>query len=201
MSAPLPGAPSGGGAVPETDPPDLAARAAAAMADSARAAELAPSAPAGATPAERLAALGLALPVLSPMRGNYVRARRIGDLVWLAGHGPAPDAAGERPRGRVGAELTFAEGYAAAARCGLALLATLEAELGDLGRVAAVVRLQGFVRCAPGFEATPKVVDGCSDLLVAVLGPEVGRHVRAALGAAMLPYGMPVEIEALVAVR
>ena len=64
-----------------------------------------------------------------------------------------------------------------------------------------MLRVQGFVRCGPGFEATPAVIDGCSDLLVAVFGPEIGKHVRAALGAEMLPFGMPVEIEALVAVR
>lgn len=155
----------------------------------------------GPTPEERLAGLGLALPVLSKMRGNYVRARRHGDLVYLAGHGPAPDAAGLRPSGRVGAELTVEEAYDAARRCGLGLLATLKTELGELSRVTAVLRVQGFVRCGPGFEATPAVIDGCSDLLVAVFGPEIGKHVRAALGAEMLPFGMPVEIEALVAVR
>lgn len=155
----------------------------------------------GPTPEERLEGLGLVLPALSKMRGNYVRARRHGDLLYLAGHGPAPDAAGLRPSGRVGAELTVEEGYDAARRCGLGLLATMKTELGELSRVTAVLRVQGFVRCAPGFEATPAVIDGCSDLLVAVFGPEVGRHVRAALGADMLPFGMPVEIEALVAVR
>lgn len=153
------------------------------------------------TPEARLAALGLSLPELSIPRGNYVRARRHGELLFLAGHGPAPDAAGNRPTGRIGAELTVEEGYDAARRCGLGLLATLRTELGELARVTAVVRVQGFVRCAPGFEATPSVIDGCSDLLVAVFGPEVGRHVRAAIGADMLPYGMPVEIEAVVAVR
>jgi enamine deaminase RidA (YjgF/YER057c/UK114 family) len=153
------------------------------------------------TPEARLEGLGLSLPALSVPRGNYVRARRQGDLLFLAGHGPAPDAAGNRPAGRIGAELTVEEGYDAARRCGLGLLATLKTELGELARVTAVIRVQGFVRCAPGFEATPSVIDGCSDLLVAVFGPEIGRHVRAAIGAEMLPYGMPVEIEAVVAVR
>ena len=157
--------------------------------------------PPGDTPEARLAALGLSLPQLSAVRGNYVRARRAGDLLFLAGHGPAPDAAGERPRGRVGAELTLEDGYEAARRCGLALLSTLKTELGELSRVAAVLRVLGFVRCGPGFEATPSVIDGCSDLLVAVLGPDVGRHARAAVGVEMLPFGMPVEIEALVAFR
>jgi enamine deaminase RidA (YjgF/YER057c/UK114 family) len=152
-------------------------------------------------PEDRLAALGLVLPELSVPRGNYVRARRHGDLLFLAGHGPAPDAHGNRPVGCVGAELTLEAGYDAARRCALGLLATLKIELGELERIAAVLRVFGMVRCAPGFDATPKVIDGCSDLLVQVLGPEAGRHARSAVGVDMLPFGMPVEIEAVVAVR
>lgn len=75
------------------------------------------------------------------------------------------------------------------------------AELGDLGRVAAVLRVFGMVNVAPGFVATPTVVDGCSDLFVAVFGPEIGRHARSAIGVAELPFGLPVEIEAVVAIR
>lgn len=150
---------------------------------------------------ERLTALGIVLPPLSAPRGNYVRATRWGDLLFLAGHGPAPDAAGERPRGRIGAELTEEEGYAAARRCGIALLATLRMELGSLDRVVRVLRVVAWMRCAPGFEATPKIANGCSDLLAEVLGPDVAAHARAAVGVEMLPYGLPVEVEAVVAVR
>jgi enamine deaminase RidA (YjgF/YER057c/UK114 family) len=157
--------------------------------------------PAAQRPEDRLAALGLELPELSLPRGTYVRARRHGDLVFLAGHGPAPDADGRRPSGRVGGELSLEEGYAAARRAGLGLLATLKTELGELSRVTAVLRVLGMVQCAPGFDATPKVIDGCSDLLVEVLGPEVGRHARSAIGVEVLPFGLPVEIEAVVAVR
>ena len=153
------------------------------------------------TPEARLAALGLSLPVLSVPRGSYVRAARWGNLLFLAGHGPAPDADGRRPAGRIGAELTPAQGRDAARRCGLGLLATLALELGSLERVERILRIVAWMRCGPGFEATPEVADGCSDLLVAVFGGDVGRHARAAIGVDMLPYGMPVEVEAVVAVR
>ena len=152
-------------------------------------------------PARKLAALGLELPILSPVRGNYVRARRDGATLYLAGHGPAPDASGRRQAGKVGADLTLVEGYAAARRAGLALLATISSELGSLDRVRAVVRVFGMVNVAPGFAATPAVIDGCSDLLIEVFGLEVGRHARSAIGVAALPFEMPVEIEAVVAVR
>lgn len=153
------------------------------------------------TPEDRLAALGLTLPTLSAPRGAYVRARREGSLLYIAGHGPAPDPDGTRPAGKVGGELTIEQGYEAARRAGLGILATLKAELGDLSRVRAIMRVLGFVNVAPGFNATPAVIDGCSDLLVAVFGEDVGRHARSAVGVAMLPYDMPVECEAIVAVR
>jgi enamine deaminase RidA (YjgF/YER057c/UK114 family) len=153
------------------------------------------------TPEERLRALGLELPVLSAPRGNYVRARRHGSLLYLAGHGPVPDADGRRPSGKVGANLTLEQGYAAARSAGLGLLATLAAELGDLSRVTAVIRVFGMVNGAPGFVATPSVIDGCSDLLIEVFGAEIGAHARSAIGVAELPYDLPVEIEAVVAVR
>ncbi len=152
-------------------------------------------------PEERLAALGLSLPVLSEVRGNYVRARRHGRNVYLAGHGPAPDIDGHRPTGKVGSDLTAAEAYDAARGAGLALLSTLAAEVGELSRVEAILHVFGMVNVAPGFAATPGVIDGCSDLLVAVFGPAVGRHTRTAVGVAALPFDLPVEIEAIVAIR
>jgi enamine deaminase RidA (YjgF/YER057c/UK114 family) len=155
----------------------------------------------GSSPEARLAALGLELPELPAPRGQYVRARSAGGLLFLAGHGPAPDESGARPSGRVGAELTVAEGRAAARRCGLGLLSTLKAELGDLARVESVVRLLVFVRCGPDFVDTPSIADGCSDLMLEVFGPDIGRHARAAVGVEMLPFEMPVEVEAIVAAR
>lgn len=154
-----------------------------------------------AAPEERLRALGLELPTLSEPRGHYLRARRHGSILYLAGHGPAPDAGGNRVTGKVGADVTLEQGYDAARRAGLGLLATLASELGDLGRVEAVLRVFGMVNVAPGFVALPAVVDGCSDLLVAVFGPEAGRHARSAIGVAALPYDLAVEVEAVVAIR
>lgn len=153
------------------------------------------------SPEERLRAIGLELPGLSAPRGNYVRARRHGSLLYLAGHGPVPDADGRRPSGKVGANLTPEQGYEAARSAGLGLLATLAAELGELSRVTAVIRVFGMVNGAPGFVATPGVIDGCSDLLIEVFGPEVGAHARSAIGVAELPFDMPVEVEAVVAIR
>ena len=80
-------------------------------------------------------------------------------------------------------------------------MATLATELGELSRVTAILRLFGMVNGAPGFVATPAVIDGCSDLLMAVFGPEIGAHARSAIGVAELPGDMPVEVEALVAIR
>lgn len=150
------------------------------------------------TPEERLARLGLTLPVLPPPRGRYLRTRRVGDHVHLAGHGPPPDASGVRPVGRVGETYDLGQGYDLARRAGLALLSSLKTELGELSRVSAVVRVLGMVNVAPGFDATPAVIDGCSDLFIEVFGEEVGGHVRSAVGVAALPYGMPLEIEATV---
>ena len=152
-------------------------------------------------PDARLRALGLELPDLSVPRGHYVRARRHGSTLYLAGHGPAPDADGVRITGKVGGELTPEQGDEAARRAGLGLLATLASELGVLGRVEAILRVFGMVNVAPGFVALPAVIDGCSDLLVEVFGPEVGRHARSAIGVAALPYDLAVEIEAVVAIR
>lgn len=155
----------------------------------------------GATPEARLESLGLRLPALSVPRGHYVRARRDGDTLYLAGHGPPPDAEGRRPAGKVGTELTLEEGYAAARQAGLGLLATMAVELGSLSRVRAVLRVLGMVNVGPGFTATPLVIDGCSDLFIDVFGVEVGRHARSAIGVAALPFDLPVEIEAVIAIR
>lgn len=153
------------------------------------------------SPEARLARLGLRLPVLSPPRGHYVRAVRHGDLLFLAGHGPVPDASGRRPTGRIGGDLTAEEGYALARSAGLGLISTMAAELGSLDRVRRVLRVLGMVAVAPGFDATPRVIDGCSDLFLAVFGDGAGAHARSAVGVAALPYGLPVEIEAVVAVE
>jgi len=146
-----------------------------------------------ATPEENLAALGLTLPAVPPAVANYVPAVRSGNLVFLAGQiARGPD--GQYLTGKLGRNVSEADGAAAARQCALQLLAALRAEIGDLSRVKRIVRVGGFVNCTDDFTAQPKVVNGASDLLVAVLG-ERGRHARAAVGVNALPAGAPVEIE------
>jgi len=143
----------------------------------------------------RLAALGLTLPeprqFPSPNRQGCVR---VGDVMFVSGHGPHHPGMDILRRGKLGAELSVEQGYEVAKACGLSILATLRAELGTLDRVGRVVRLHGMVNCTPDFELMPKVVDGASDLFFELFGPERGRHARAAVGMASLPRQQPVEI-------
>jgi len=155
------------------------------------------SAPVGA----RLRALGLALPaplrvpdgVILPFAAVHV----VGTRVLISGHGPQhPDGSMADLGGRVGADLDEAQGYAVARLTTLSMLASLERSLGSLDRIKRWVRVFGMVRCAPGFQRLPNVINGCSDLLLALWGPELGQHARSAVGMAELPFGIPVEIEA-----
>ncbi|MCX6932316.1 MAG: RidA family protein [Verrucomicrobia bacterium] len=145
------------------------------------------------TPEAKLAALGLALPSVPPVIANYVPAVRSGNLVFLAGQ-IARGADGKFLAGKVGRDFTEAQGADAARTCALQLIAALKAEVGDLAKVKRIVKLTGFVNCIDDFTAQPKVINGASDLLVAVFG-EKGRHARAAVGVNALPAGAPVEIE------
>src|SRR5205823_4141885 len=115
-------------------------------------------------------------------------------------HLPAPDASGNRPAGKLGANLSPEEGYKLARDAAITLLATLRRELGSLDRVRNVVKVVGFVNSAPDFIQQPQVVNGASDLLVEVFGPEIGRHARSAVGVVSLPLGVPVEVEMVVEV-
>ena len=145
------------------------------------------------TPVQRLAVLGIVLPAAPAVVANYVPAVRSGNLIFLAGQvARAPD--GRIIAGKVGREFTEAEGVGAARICAVQLLAALQAEIGDLAKVKRIVRVGGFVNCTDNFTAQPKVVNGASDLLVAVFG-EAGKHARAAVGVNSLPAGAPVEIE------
>ena len=143
----------------------------------------------------RLAALGFELPPVSRPIGNYLGCKRVGDLLFVGGHGPV--TASGVMRGKVGAALDVEAARAAARATALSMLATVRAELGSLDRVRQVVRVFGMVNCAPGFNRTPEVIDGCSDVLVAVFG-DAGRHTRCAVGMAELPFDIPVEIEMVV---
>lgn len=151
-----------------------------------------------ASPDQRLASLGLTLPAVPTAVANYVPAVRSGNLVFLAGQIPR-GSDGQLVIGKVGQDLTEAQAAAAARTCALQLLAALKAEIGDLARVKRIVRVGGFVNCTPDFTSHPKVINGASDLLVAVFG-ERGRHARASVGVSSLPGGVPVEIELLVEV-
>jgi enamine deaminase RidA (YjgF/YER057c/UK114 family) len=149
----------------------------------------------------RLEALGLALPppFQSPpgLAIPFLWVRVRGHRAYLAGHGPqAADGTIAAPFGKVGAEITIDQANAAARLIALSMLGNLKRELGDLDRVTAWLRVFGMVNAAPGFNQTTRVINGFSDLIVELYGPEIGRHARAAIGVAELPFNMPVEIEA-----
>ena len=151
------------------------------------------------TTEDRLKELGIELPSPQSPAANYVPAVRTGNLLYLAGVGPAKRSDGTTPSGKVGAELTKEEGYEAARLVCLNILSRLRAELGDLDRVARVVKLLGMVNATKDFTEHPAVINGCSDMLVEVFG-ERGKHARSAVGMGSLPFGIPVEIEAIVEV-
>jgi enamine deaminase RidA (YjgF/YER057c/UK114 family) len=151
---------------------------------------------------DRLAERGLALPAppAAPpgveLPFEFVRIH--GELAYVSGHGPLD---GDRVliAGSVGGDVTVEQGYDAARATALSMLASLRLALGDLDRVTAWVRLLGFVKCAEGFDATPAAINGFSDLILDLWG-DAGRHARSAIGAGELPFGMPVEVEAVVAI-
>ena len=153
----------------------------------------------------RLEELGLLLPppVQTPpgVRLPFAFAHLVGGRVYISGHGPqAPDGTFALPLGKVGAEVSVEEGYEAAKLTALSILGTLKRELGDLDRVTGWLRVFGMVNSAPGFIEQPSVINGFSDLILELYGPEAGRHTRSAVGLAELPFGIPVEIEAEAAV-
>ena len=151
------------------------------------------------TPEEKLASLGLTLPVAPTPVANYVPYRWAGNLLYLSGQGPRRTD-GTYKAGRLGRDMTIEEGYQEARLTTLNMLAVAKAALGDLSRIEAVVKLLGMVNAEPDFGDHPKVINGCSDLLVEVLG-EAGRHARSAVGMGSLPNRMAVEIEAILLVR
>ena len=148
---------------------------------------------------DRLKEMGIELPLPRAPAGNYVSAVRTGNLVFLAGVGPRKPN-GELVIGKVGRDLTVEQGYEAARWCAVSLLTNLRAEIGDLDNVVRMVKLLGMVNSDPDFTQPPAVMNGCSDLLVEVLGDR-GRHARCAVGMATLPNGMAVEVESVVEVR
>jgi enamine deaminase RidA (YjgF/YER057c/UK114 family) len=144
----------------------------------------------------RWAQLQTEVPPPSKPKGLYKPVVIVGNLAYTSGHLPVlPD--GSVQTGRVGADLNEHGGHAAARRAGLAILASLRAELGSLDRVRRVVKVTGFLQCAPGFSKHPAVINGCSELLADVFGPDAGVGVRTALAASELPLNAAVEIEAV----
>ena len=146
--------------------------------------------------AQRLAERGIALPRAATPAANYVPAVAGGGLLFISGQLPVLDGE-RRHQGKLGAGITIEEGYAAARLCGLNIVAQILAHAGDLDRVARIVKLTGFVNSTPDFEDQPKVVNGASDLMAEIFG-EAGRHARSAVGVAALPFGVAVEVEAIV---
>ena len=142
---------------------------------------------------QKLKDLGITLPTPPQPIANYVRAVRAGNFLFVSGHGPYNDGK-IKMAGKVGRELTVEEGYQVARNVGLNCLATVKATVGDLDKVKQVVKLLGMVNCTEDFKDQPKVINGCSDLLVEVFG-EIGKHARSAVGMQALPNGIPVEIE------
>jgi enamine deaminase RidA (YjgF/YER057c/UK114 family) len=155
------------------------------------------------TISSKLQSLGLTLPgpiqlppgVVLPFRFVNIR----GDRAFISGHGPLhADGTLARPFGKLGRELTMEQGYKAARLTALAILGNLERELGDLDRIRAWTRVFGMVNSAPGFNLQPLVINGFSDLILELFGPDRGAHARSAVGMAELPFDLPVEIEAAV---
>jgi enamine deaminase RidA (YjgF/YER057c/UK114 family) len=145
----------------------------------------------------RLKQLGIILPALPQPGGNYLPARTVGQIVYLAG--VISIHAGEVIRGTAGAGRTVEEGYAAARACALTQLAVLTAHLGSLDKVRNIVTVNGYVNAVAGFPDSPKVINGASDLFVEIFG-DAGRHVRAAIGVSALPHNALVELQMTVEV-
>jgi enamine deaminase RidA (YjgF/YER057c/UK114 family) len=148
----------------------------------------------------RLAGLGLVLPQPLQMPPGvtlpFPWVRVVGSRALISGHGATnTDGSLAQPLGKVGAEVSVEQAYAAARLTGLAILGSLKRELGDLERIVGWNRVFGMVNSAPGFNRQPAVINGFTDLIVSLFGPSVGAHARSAVGMAELPFNIPVEIE------
>jgi hypothetical protein len=149
---------------------------------------------------DRVRALGLTLPPPTQPPAGVVLpfqfVRIIGRRAMISGHGPQnPDGSFAEPLGKLGREVSLDQGYVAARLTALSILGSLKRTLGDLDRVTAWSRVFGMVNSAPGFNRQPGVINGFSDLILELYGPEVGAHSRSAVGLAELPFNIPVEIE------
>lgn len=145
----------------------------------------------------RLVELGLTLPPPSAPIATYVRTVKVGNLLFVSGHGPAPSPDGKSYTGKVGRDLTLEEGRAAARLVGLNVLASAKNGLGSLDRVVRVVKVLGMVNATEDFTQQPQVVNGFSDLMVEIFGEDRGKGARSAVGMGSLPNAIPVEVEAI----
>ena len=150
-------------------------------------------------PEARIKELGIQLIKPTPPIANYVKAVRVGNLIFLAGHGPDKPEGG-MVTGKVGGELTMEQGRDAARLTGISLLSTLKGEIGDLNKVKRIVKVLGMVNAVPTFEKHPQVMNGFSDLMVEVFG-ENGKHARSSVGVSSLPNNIAVEIEMIVELK
>lgn len=152
---------------------------------------------------DRLRDFGLTLPapiaVPSDVELPFAFVRVRGNRAYIAGHGPQnPDGSLAGPFGKVDVEVSIEEGYQAARLTALAILGSLKRELGDLERVLAWLRVFGMVNSTPNFDKQPAIINGFSELILNLYGPDRGSHARSAVGMVALPFGIPVEIEAVV---
>ncbi len=147
--------------------------------------------------------LGLTLPApMQTAKLPFDLVRIDGQVMYLSGHVPTEtDGTVAKPLGKVGAEVSAEQAYEAARKVALGLFASIHQALGSLDRVQAWLKVFGMVNVAPGFNAIPPVINGCSDLILQVFGTDIGAHTRSAVGMAELPFGVPVEIEAQVKIR
>ncbi|NTS40041.1 RidA family protein [Flavisolibacter sp. BT320] len=152
----------------------------------------------GQTPEEKLSQLGIELPKLPDPIASYVHVVRTGNLLFLSGKGPQ-QSNGEYIKGKLGKDLSTQQGYEAAKLVGILQLAAIKGAVGDLSKVRRIVKVNGYVNSEPNYYDHPKVINGLSDLMIAVFG-EKGKHARTSLGVAALPLNMAVEIELVVEV-
>jgi len=150
-------------------------------------------------PEARIKELGIQLIKPTPPIANYVKAVRVGNLIFLAGHGPDKPEGG-MVTGKVGGELTMEQGRDAARLTGISLLSTLKGEIGDLNKVKRIIKVLGMVNAVPTFDKHPQVMNGFSDLMVEVFG-ENGKHARSSVGVSSLPNNIAVEIEMIVELK
>ncbi len=147
----------------------------------------------------RLKELGIHLIEPVSPTANFLKAVRIGNLVYLSGHGPDKPGGGQLT-GKVGSDLTIEQAQEAARLVGISLLSTLKKEVGNLNKVKRIVKVLGMVNCIPSFEKHSQVINGFSDLMVEIFG-ESGKHARSSVGLSSLPANIPVEIEMIVELK